>query len=134
MMLRQGGIPALSLRKYKGILLLVGFAFVILQAIGKSNRWGFYEYFGWLAIPILLLGVWLLIPDREWPKGLTSCAFSIFILHRFFFQVGALIVGGCNTLLSYAFVAFFMFVVSLVVATLLKRIMPRLSRIAFGGR
>lgn len=83
-------------------------------------------------IPILLIGLWGLIPERRGPQFLIGASFPMYMIHLLFlspllilqkrygvdgWQVWIAAVIGC-----------------LVIANLLKRFCPHLSAFIFGGR
>lgn len=113
---------------------IAGGLLVFLQPSACCERLWYFQYFGWLSIPFLLLGLWMVIPSNRWPTWLTGSAFAVYILHRFFFQIAKTIVGGNDTVLRYAFIAVFMFSVALAVSVVLHKFLPRVSKVLFGGR
>lgn len=90
----------------------------------------------WLFIPLLLAGVWAWTSSREWPRGLTSLAFPIYVLHMFVILV--LEMQFCSalaqSLLGFILQGVVAIVGSMIGAVVLKRSVPKLARIAFGGR
>ena len=91
----------------------------------------------WIAgIPPLMLGVWRLVPDRPWPAWIVTAAFPVYALHYFFVHFLE------STALPLAHPAWWAYVMravlaaglSLWVAYLLHRFLPRESRVLFGGR
>ena len=104
------------------------------QAFAKFHGWGVEQYSGWLAIPFMLYGVWNLVPDCEWPKWLVGCSFPVYVLHKFFYPFAHKAFGSTGTWFGYLLTTIFVFVMSLVVANIFKKVLPRVASVAFGGR
>ena len=108
--------------------------------IGRmSLYWGFPGVAGclWIAgVPPLMLGVWRLVPERQWPAWLVSAAFPVYAMHYFFEHFLEVVVLPLPHAAWWAYVARAGIVafLSLITATLLRSLMPRESRILFGGR
>lgn len=89
-----------------------------------------------LFIPFLLYAVFYFMPDRTWPKWLTSCAFPIFLIHWLFLiyftaiskrlQINGLIIDVVGLLIGV--------IGSGAVAIFLRRYCKRTAQILFGGR
>lgn len=98
------------------------------------NQWA--QYWGWLAIPFMMIGMWGLIPNKQWPKWLISASFPIFLIHKFLFphrftNLGLILecgIFGCIT------VALLVFGLSLCATILFRKVMPKVARVCFGGR
>lgn len=115
------------------LCLMAGLAFVVLQAVLNYNCIGNLSmYAGWIAIPFLLVGCMGLMPDAKWPTWLTANAFSVYLIHKFYYLFDLKVFGirGELYLLSVASV----FVLSLMTAIALRKLLPRFSALAFGGR
>lgn len=89
-----------------------------------------------LTIPFMLYFVWHFMSTKQWPEWLTSCAFPIYLMHMFVFPY-------FNMILKSVFIidilrAFLLFVggiiVPICVTNLLRRCVPRVAVILFGGR
>ncbi len=65
--------------------LVAGVTLSVLHAYWMGKP--FHEYTLVLAIPLLMYGAWLVIPNYEWPKWLVSLAFPVFIFHIFALSV-----------------------------------------------
>ena len=91
----------------------------------------------WIAaIPPLMLGVWRLVPERPWPAWFISSAFPVYAIHYFvehFLEMAAL---PLQHPAWWAYAARIVLVagVSFAVANLLHSLLPRESRVLFGGR
>ncbi len=88
------------------------------------------------AIPLLVAGLWMLVPSAPWPKWLTSMSFPVYVMH--FFVVYAMdgfrrakADKSIAVMLLQAAVAV---VVPCLVALLLRRLAPKAASAVFGGR
>ena len=115
---------------------IVGLLLTASSAIGRITGHAFVgSYCSTLGVPLLMIGLWRVVPSARWPKWLTGCAFPIFILHVF-------AIGVCNNFLFrevnglFALWGKFVFAVALpiVVVVVASRFAPRLTAFAFGGR
>ncbi len=111
-----------------GIGLAVFRAFFVLKGLPAA------EHLGFLCVPFTLYGVWGLMGDSRWPEWLVSSSFGVYLVHKFvLLPVKAYLHPGRSTV-AYLGVAVFAFAVSLAIAELLKRTMPKTSAVLFGGR
>lgn len=118
-------------------LFSLGLIFVVAQAVFVIKAWPGAQHFGWLAIPLMLYGVWGLMPTCALPQWFVGCAFPVYLLHKFFFPIADRLwngVTGATTIIGYLATIVFVFGASVVAANLLRRLMPRVSGVAFGGR
>ena len=84
------------------------------------------------SLPFLIVGVWGLTPGKRLPKVLTENAFPIYLMHMF-----VLLLFGTKMWTSPALailVGCAGIVVTLGLAVITRKLSPRFSRIAFGGR
>lgn len=88
----------------------------------------------YMAVPLMLYGVWGLTTDERWPKWLTSCSFAIYLLHKFVQHVLKEMWDAGDGLFQYAAMAILSFAVSLGIAVAMHRWMPKTSAILLGGR
>ena len=103
------------------------------------NTWKFQISLGKLSIPLLMYATWFFMPPKRLPDWLASCSFPIFLMHMLFFPyigiaLKRLHIGeGYPTLqpmLNFAAG----FLRSIIVANLLRRFLPKLAHVLFGGR
>ena len=134
----------LSVSPVNGVMCLtIGLVLIAAQAFCRYVCWGWAQYFGCLAIPLLMIGIWAVIPNSKWPDWLTRCAFPIYLVHGLgFFLFNNLFLGipiGCcgfyepRTMLQTVASAFFAFLVSIAIG-LFFRCLPGVARVVFGGR
>ena len=89
-----------------------------------------------VTIPILLLGVWRLIPSQAMPSWLVASAFPVYAIHYFFEHALESLALPLHSPYVWAYisriaiVAFF----SLLVANVLRTFFPRTSDMLFGRR
>ena len=91
----------------------------------------------WIAgIPPLMLGVWRLVPERQWPVWLVSSAFPVYALHYFFehFFESTVLPLAHPAWWAYAMRAGTVALLSIGVAQMLHKFLPRESCVLFGGR
>ena len=101
-------------------------------------------YVQWIATPLLLLGTWMFMPSAQWPLWLVSCSFPIYVMHRIVLFVYYSLSRNvpfmqCHLLqepsiISWSVIATVVFVVPVITAILLRKLMPRLASTIFGGR
>ena len=88
------------------------------------------------AIPLLVSGLWLLVPSRPWPKLVTSMSFPIYVLH--FFVVYAMDgfhrVKADKSITLMVVQAAVAVAVPCALALVLRHLTPRLASALFGGR
>lgn len=97
---------------------------------------------GKVIVPLLALFVmWVIMPDKRYPIGVTSLAFPIYLLHPFIyfalFRVERLLgFEGASGRYLHIHLSFFIiaFLGSLGSGMVLKRYAPRVAGIIFGGR
>ena len=134
---KHGG---LKVSKHTAIIAaIIGTALLAIKIAFFYNTWKFQISLGKLSIPFLMFATWFFMSSKRLPNWITSCSFPIFLMHVLFFPyigiaLKRLHIGeGFPTLqptLNFV-VGFFG---SIIVATLLRRFMPKLSHILFGGR
>ncbi len=92
------------------------------------------------AIVFTLIGVWLFIPTRKWSKILTSNSFPIYLIHCFFLILLELFRKYFPTfpypsgIFRYLLNGALAIGVSILAAHLLRKFLPRVSTVLFGGR
>lgn len=89
---------------------------------------------------MLICGLWLVILDMHLPKVLTSAAFPMFLLHKFFLFADHVL--ECTVMLPavrtsncmYVLRALAIIACCVLFSKIMRTLCPRLSSIAFGGR
>ncbi len=101
-------------------------------------------YVQWVGTPLLLLGTWALVPDTIIPKWLTSCSFPVYVTHRIVLFVMLSLSRNVPVLrdsvfVSASFAAWFMwaflaFSIPVLFAVIIRKTLPRMASVIFGGR
>lgn len=94
---------------------------------------GFY-YFGFFAVPFALYGMWQLIPSVELPNWLVGYSFSIYVIHKLIMWPFFIVVNPSASVLAYIVSALAVFILSLIIANLMHKFLPKFSKFVFGGR
>lgn len=119
------------------IITFIGVAF--LSVAGASYRWRAICLF----VPFWGYVVFDLMPERKWPKELTSLAFPIYVFHiafiRIFGEILKKVPPFVGDALKQSLTAWLLYYGIIIVATvsfviLLRWFMPRISRVFLGGR
>lgn len=89
-----------------------------------------------LAIPFLLVGIWLLMPSKRWPEWIVSMSFPIYVIHYFvvFAMDGFHKVKTDKSICVMLFQFVCAVVIPCLVSLLLRKGAPRFALILFGGR
>ena len=89
-----------------------------------------------LAIPLLVSGLWLLMPAAGWPKALTSLSFPIYVMHYFVvFALDGFRRPRADKSIGLMLVqAALAVAVPCAIAFVVRRRAPRVSSVLFGGR
>ena len=133
----------IKMNEYRGggkisaiIALLVSLVLLIIKAVLNLNGTKCAIDLQTMFIPFLLYAVFYFMPDRAWPKWLTSCTFPIFLMHWLFLiyytaifkhiHMNGLVVDILGLLVGV--------IGSVAVAIFLRRYCKRTAQILFGGR
>lgn len=89
----------------------------------------------------VMIALWSVVPACPWPRWLTGSAFPIFLLHSAVITgfMAIFSVTGTKAIMESSILSFFAQIVGVIlicvgISFLLRRSLPRLSSIAFGGR
>lgn len=119
------GIIAISLTPLlivTGASKIVGMSYLI-YVIGK------------IKIPLLMLVLWNWISDKKWPRSLTSLSFPIYLIHWFIAHMfGCLFYSSAKSGFQLTFRFGTLLILSWLIAVIIKKFLPKLSEILFGGR
>jgi len=134
--LRLYGLPSVNFRK---VLIPMGIAGIILTTASAVLELSGYltapKYCRMIAIPLLLLAFFKLVPDSKWPTWLTRCAFPIFLLHVFSIGIyNNFLLRETNGLTAFAAKYVFAVALPIVAVVILRKLSPRLPALLFGGR
>ena len=111
---------------------------ILLRACGHPLADDLVDRF---SVPFLMYGVWSVVPSTAWRSRLLSCTFPIYLLHAFVavaFMAG-LKVSGLNRIASPSLTLFLvkgmaMLGGAMILSMCFRRLFPKISAIAFGGR
>ena len=136
--------PKVHFKIWQGAMLLVAGlgCFVVRTAL---SRYGFevLAYWAeWAGIVLLMLGSWILMPACRAPDALRKNAFPVYLLHMFVAialagVLGALGLRGVANNESFGFYivrSMGVFAGAVGAAQIFRKVAPRLSSFAFGGR
>ena len=113
----------------------IGISLLVTKIIFFYNTWRFQILVGKLSVPFLLYVTWHFMSAKSWPLWLTSCAFPIFLMHGLLIYILYRLRIYQEILMWQPMVNFIVgFFGSIIVTNLLRRTIPRLSQILFGGR
>lgn len=115
---------------------LVGIVLTVLGAVGELRGLMFVRaYCLSVGVPLLMLGLWGLVPSVHWPKWLTDCAFPIFILHVFAIGVyNNFLFREVAGVLSFAAKYAFSVGLPIVAVVVMRRMSSKITELSFGGR
>jgi len=118
---------------------IVGASLLICKIIFFYNTWKIQIPIGNLSIPFLTYATWYFMPTVRLPNWLTSCAFPIYLMHMLFFPYIGIVLKQMHIVekfpVAQPILNFFIgFVGSIIAANLLRRLLPKLSHVLFGGR
>lgn len=89
-----------------------------------------------LVVPLTMVGIWHAVPEKNWPRALTSLAFPIYLVHYFFVILVARCGDGCLAAsgLAFSLACCAVIAASIGVSFLLRRLPSPVVSILFGGR
>lgn len=121
----------------------------VVSVVGLLGYAVLYPYLGAIPrllsikaiIPFMMLSLWWIIPAKALPGWLSGTAFPIYLLHLFALKSTMFVAGGLlgrdyvNHTLTGVFIQWcFALGMSVLLAVVLRRIMPRSAALLFGGR
>ena len=132
--LQEGIVDASKLAISPVVSLSVGMGLAVLRALFVYKALPAAQYLGFLCVHFTLYGLWGLMDDRRWPQWLVANSFGVYLVHKFVLLPVKTYLRPGRSVATYLIVAVFAFAVSLAMAQLLKRAMPKTSAVLFGGR
>ena len=115
---------------------IMGFALLAAKLLFAYKGWRFEMMLGKLSIPFLIYFSWHFATPARLPNWLTACSFPIFLMHTILFGYCGVIIrrtaiGG----LAQNFVVFFCGIAGAIAITvILRRFVPKVATMLFGGR
>ncbi len=133
--------PKIHLATYQYIILFfIGMSCFAVVNYGRLHEIQWSGYFSKIAIPLVLLATWNFVSANKWNKFLTACSFPIYLLHMFVLASlniikknipGLPYPSGISEYLLNGVIAI---IGSIIITFLLRKYLPKLSCILFGGR
>ena len=123
-------------RNLMWLALGIGLLFVLLFAL-IFQKTGLYltDVARVIFVPPLLFAFWHFIPSCSLPNWLTRSTFAVFVMHGVVLRIIEMAVRHpIETIPQWLVRWAFAFTVPIVVAVLLRRTAPGVSRVLFGGR
>lgn len=133
----------LSLRRGSGVLLAVSGLVLFATRAVLAHTGGHFtgECVAWLAIGATSFGLFALMPARRVFPTLTAQSFPIYLLHQFVLLPMAGLIGylGLRDVVAGSIALYFIrgvlvIGISVGISLALRKILPRFSALAFGGR
>ncbi len=119
-----------------GLVLLALKNYLLLTSMGAVGA-----VLSAMAVPFLIVAIWLTMPSWNWVKEQTGYSFPIFLMHNIFLSFVSMVfmvLGLRDSAGLQIPIAFFRTMCAIggavLVAWFINRNVPRLSRIVFGGR
>lgn len=117
-----------------GVTLACTRMFLKMQGLNDSG------YLVPLAIPLVMMGVWQIIGSSDRVKTLAGLSFPIYVMHSIMLSAFSIVYKNVLTSLSQEcgllmiIEWLFAVVLSICCACMLRKVLPSVSRVAFGGR
>ncbi len=134
MWLRRNPIPDDIGRRLAFFALPFGIVVQLIEVYLLYRGISYPIYWRGIMIPLVLGGVWYLMPSNALPDYLKGMSFPIYVLHYFFISAVFFLNHDPNSVLFYLARGLAGIIGSVVVALLMRKYMPRFAALAFGGR
>lgn len=110
-----------------------------LKVFTQVEGFPHYYYYGFISCPLLLLGLFNLIPDLKIPIWIVTCSFPIYLFHMFVLKAvrGAAVMMGISlnaNVLMWAMSAVVIFGMTFGIVAAQRKLVPGLNRLLWGGR
>ena len=114
----------------------IGLLLLAVKLLFAINAWRGEIVIGKIMLPFLIYFTWHYMPARKLPNWLTTCSFPIFLMHTVLFgYCGVLIKHFPTSGLVSDFTEYSVGVFgAIAIACALRRYMPKVADILFGGR
>jgi peptidoglycan/LPS O-acetylase OafA/YrhL len=134
MWLRRHPVPDNLGRRLAFVVLPFGVAVQLIEVYLLYRGVECPVYWRGIMIPLVMGGVWYLIPPTPLPNYLRGMAFPIYVLHYFFITAVFFVNHDPNSIIFYLARGFCGIVGPFVLVLLMRKYVPGFSRVAFGGR
>ena len=117
--------------------LWLGLAGIVVGLFGMALEMKGVHAYGYpvlVSIPFVMLLLWRLTPSARWPTAIVGSSFAVYVMHPV--VIRAMNVSGCLPSGAFCIVAEYVLAVavSLLLAIVMHRALPRVSSVVFGGR
>ena len=129
-------IPSRNISLVLGLVgITAGIVRMIMQCYGIDD----FGYLIALSIPLVLVGVWSIIPSCSWPQVLIGNSFAVYVLHPMLPIIFDVACQRCPSVYWRSVLGMFVewfAVVSFAIfcAQGIRKLSPRLAGLIFGGR
>ena len=122
--------------------LVMGYGLLIIRSMMVIRGWsGCANVFEAVSVPLIMAGVFYLVPTRRWHQDLVGNAFPVFLIHNIFLSAVAMLwlllklpkTEGCAIIEMFVRLGLAV-LLSLLTAKSIKKVAPGFSAIIFGGR
>lgn len=123
-------------KRLGGVSLLIGFCVILIRMFVKMQGLNDLGYLVPMAIPFVLLGIWVMMPERMMSKRVVGVSFGIYLVHVSVIAMFGLHVPSCIVFKEWLYIAEWavVVVVSMGIVLSTKVLFPRCSYVLFGGR
>lgn len=121
------------------VVFVAGLLGMALKVFAQVEGFAYYYYYGFISCPLLLVGLFNLIPDLKIPMWITTCSFPIYLFHMFVLKAihGVAVVMGLSlnaNVLIWAMSVAVIFFMTLGGVAIQRKFVPRLNNLLWGGR
>jgi len=134
MWLRRHPVPDSKGRRCVFIALPLGIVVQLAEVYFLYHGVNCHVYWRGIMIPLVMGGIWYLVPSIPLPGLLKGMSFPIYVLHYFFISAVFFLNHDPNSILFYLCRGVAGVTGPIVVALLIRKWLPRFSQVAFGGR
>ena len=117
---------------------VIGITLLITRMVFAYHGWRGEIAIGKLSLPFLIYAVWHYMSAARWPAWLTSCSFSIFLIHSIMLSYAGVAVKHLYTTEPSVNATMAQYccgvALSIIAAVVMRRLAPKAAAIAFGGR
>ena len=123
-------------RFVSGVFLVIGLSVVLIKSyVGFAYGWQNDNMARLFFVPPILIGMWALLPVADMPTWVSRLSFPVYLLHIPILYVGGLAFHFRPECLSGWFFKYaFAILVSVLINFLLRRLVPMVANVVFGGR
>ena len=122
------------------VCVAIGLSLLGVKLLFAYNTWRGEQLIGKIMLPFLIYFIWHFITSKKVPDWLTACSFPIFLMHAVFFGCFGIVCvwggggGGVDGLLRDFIIYLCGVLGSIIIALSLRRFVPKVAAMLFGGR